>query len=319
MATKDFVTYTPNTGSNNGTVSVTVSSNTGEARNVILNISGGGVSKSVSVEQEADPSWLNKSVQLYLGNAQLEGLCTRDDGPNASTRVIRITIKGCIATKFNPTSNQWRSEQICGVLNVKGIGGGVNLKLPTMTKVEYYGSNFSVIQSSESSFLYRIETSVIVDFAAVTSVMPMAPIQPCIFHYGNVQVEIYFDDLNFNYLFVCGVGYMNNVSDYGGNAYTLIKIFNQLNTPSGNTQLAIKDLLANRFVQAVEMQIQNTYNVKFIGSGQSNLILGAITSSFDWDTVKSEINNSNTCAFYYRDDVSLRSYILRTMVNSVNP
>jgi hypothetical protein len=39
---KDFVTITPDTGSNNETLTFTAETNTGNARSTIVNISGGG-------------------------------------------------------------------------------------------------------------------------------------------------------------------------------------------------------------------------------------------------------------------------------------
>ena len=54
MATKDFITFTPSSGSGNGTVNVTASENTTEnIKTTILNISGEKISKSVSIEQKA--------------------------------------------------------------------------------------------------------------------------------------------------------------------------------------------------------------------------------------------------------------------------
>lgn len=40
---KNFVTVTPDTGSNNGSLSVTVDKNTGEARSEIIIVAGGGL------------------------------------------------------------------------------------------------------------------------------------------------------------------------------------------------------------------------------------------------------------------------------------
>lgn len=52
MATKDFITYTPSTGSNNATINVTVSKNTGASRENFLTIFGNGVTKKVNINQE---------------------------------------------------------------------------------------------------------------------------------------------------------------------------------------------------------------------------------------------------------------------------
>lgn len=52
MATKDFINFTPNTGSGNATVNVTASKNTDVARETFLTISGNGVTKKVNISQE---------------------------------------------------------------------------------------------------------------------------------------------------------------------------------------------------------------------------------------------------------------------------
>jgi hypothetical protein len=52
MATKDFITYTPDSGAENKIITVTVSENGGIPRSSSLEISGGGISKVVSIQQK---------------------------------------------------------------------------------------------------------------------------------------------------------------------------------------------------------------------------------------------------------------------------
>lgn len=52
MAEKDFITYTPSTGNNNATISVTASENVEGSRNTTLIISGNGISKSINIKQK---------------------------------------------------------------------------------------------------------------------------------------------------------------------------------------------------------------------------------------------------------------------------
>ena len=94
MATKDFIEFTPSTGSNNATINVTASNNSSSARSTTLNISGGGVSKSVSVEQEANV-FTNKTFIIALGNNLLTCKCISD---NTSTiRTILLQVKSVAA------------------------------------------------------------------------------------------------------------------------------------------------------------------------------------------------------------------------------
>ena len=48
MATKDFITYSPNTGNKNQTISVTASKNISSERNTVLSISAKGITKTIN-------------------------------------------------------------------------------------------------------------------------------------------------------------------------------------------------------------------------------------------------------------------------------
>lgn len=49
---KDFIDVSPDTGSNNGKLSVVASKNTGAKRSTLITVSGGGVSKTLTVNQK---------------------------------------------------------------------------------------------------------------------------------------------------------------------------------------------------------------------------------------------------------------------------
>lgn len=54
MATKDFVDYSPASGSNNGSIDITASKNTEvNPRNTTIVVEGGGLSKTIAVNQDA--------------------------------------------------------------------------------------------------------------------------------------------------------------------------------------------------------------------------------------------------------------------------
>lgn len=54
MATKDFVDYSPASGSNNGSIDITASKNTEvKPRNTTIVVEGGGLSKTIAVNQNA--------------------------------------------------------------------------------------------------------------------------------------------------------------------------------------------------------------------------------------------------------------------------
>lgn len=54
MATKDFIDYSPNSGNKNANISVTASKNIESERTTSLKVNGKGISKDVSVKQEAE-------------------------------------------------------------------------------------------------------------------------------------------------------------------------------------------------------------------------------------------------------------------------
>lgn len=53
MAKPDWITITPASGSNNGSFDVTAAANTGLARNGIITVTGGGVSKTCDIVQKS--------------------------------------------------------------------------------------------------------------------------------------------------------------------------------------------------------------------------------------------------------------------------
>ena len=53
MAKPDWITITPASGSNNGSFDVTAAANTGLARNNIITVAGGGVSKTCNIAQKS--------------------------------------------------------------------------------------------------------------------------------------------------------------------------------------------------------------------------------------------------------------------------
>lgn len=51
---KDFITATPDTGGGNGTINVTASKNTGNARSTAISIAGSSCSKTISITQDKE-------------------------------------------------------------------------------------------------------------------------------------------------------------------------------------------------------------------------------------------------------------------------
>lgn len=92
---KNFVTVTPDTGSNNGSLSVTVDENTSDARSEIITVAGGGVSKTLMVNQDAGNLWeVGAKVEFYFGSTVYLGEVTKADDINGIKNII-IHASGC--------------------------------------------------------------------------------------------------------------------------------------------------------------------------------------------------------------------------------
>lgn len=119
MATKDFVDYSPASGSNNGSIDITASKNTEvNPRNTTIVVEGGGLSKTIAVNQNA--------ALLTIGNF---GLNSTNYGLWTTIQVNAIGIKGIayctmadssvVEKEFNYTVNITESEH-CMFVSLEG-------------------------------------------------------------------------------------------------------------------------------------------------------------------------------------------------------
>ena len=105
---KDFMTVNPDSGSGGGTVTVQTAANSGDARNGILTISGGGITRTISVNQERFYSGNDSyiiSVQsfplpTYSYTFQiLAGGVTTDVPPNQISSLVANSIDGIAVSR----------------------------------------------------------------------------------------------------------------------------------------------------------------------------------------------------------------------------
>lgn len=105
---KDFMTVNPDSGSGGGTVTVQTAANSGDARNGILTISGGGITRTVSVNQERFYSGNDSyiiSVQNFPGPTYsytfqiLAGGVTTDVPPNQISSLVADSIDGIAVSR----------------------------------------------------------------------------------------------------------------------------------------------------------------------------------------------------------------------------
>ena len=119
MATKDFVDYSPASGSNNGSIDITASKNTEvKPRNTTIVVEGGGLSKTIAVNQNA--------ALLIIGDF---GRNSTEYGLWTTIQINAIGIKGIayctmanssvIEKEFNNTVNVAESEY-CMFVSLEG-------------------------------------------------------------------------------------------------------------------------------------------------------------------------------------------------------
>jgi hypothetical protein len=118
MAKPDWITVTPTSGSNNGSFDVIAAKNTEVARNGIITVAGGGLSKTIAVNQNA--------ALLTIGDF---GRNSTEYGLWTTIQVNAIGIKGIayctmsdssvIEKEFNNTVNVAESEH-CMFVSLEG-------------------------------------------------------------------------------------------------------------------------------------------------------------------------------------------------------
>jgi hypothetical protein len=119
MATKDFVDYSPASGSNNGSIDITASENTEvKPRNTTIAVEGGGLSKTIAVNQNA--------ALLTIGDF---GRNSANYGLWTTIQINAIGIKGVayctmsdasvVEKELNNTVNVAESEH-CVFVSLKG-------------------------------------------------------------------------------------------------------------------------------------------------------------------------------------------------------
>lgn len=147
---KNFITVTPDTGSGNGSLSVSCAANTGASRNETINISGGGVTKTVNVTQEA-ASISGKTVDVQVGRSVFRGQVS-SDAVEGTNRVISINL--------NTVMNVYPQSGYLGKVGIMGIDGVATTPdvLPTLTRCHRSTSSTMIDLTpvtNQSSYLFQ--------------------------------------------------------------------------------------------------------------------------------------------------------------------
>lgn len=100
---KDFITATPDTGGGNGTINVTASKNTGNARSTAISIAGSGCSKTISITQDKAPdvpkinlgyafdtALVSPRIDVQTNIINFTANCDTDLVPSTATNMVHV-------------------------------------------------------------------------------------------------------------------------------------------------------------------------------------------------------------------------------------
>lgn len=223
---KDFVEVANDSGTNNGSFDVVCGQNSGDERSTILTVSGGGISKTVTVKQAGD-SYKDKIFVIALGNNLIECTCI-SDATASSTRTILLQANNiALANDVTKEGLLDTSEFFVGVQSVDGDTSVAN-KFASMQNIRIDRYN-----------AYLTKTDVITGFSCLYFSNDRGPL---VYNLANVMaypsksiniagadfnLNIVFTDTTMEYWCLSGALFMNKDKDTSGNlalityAYTL--------------------------------------------------------------------------------------------------
>lgn len=130
---KDFVEVANDSGSNNGSFDVVCGQNSGDERSTILTVSGGGVSKTVTVKQ-AGGSYKNKTFVIALGSNLIECTCISDATASGTRTILLQANNIALADDVTKEGLSDTSNFFVGVQSVDG-DTSVASKFASMQKI----------------------------------------------------------------------------------------------------------------------------------------------------------------------------------------
>lgn len=152
MAKPDWITVTPASGSNNGSFDVTAAANTGLARNGIITVAGGGVSKTLDVNQAkvAPTVTINILNALYFPdgiNQENIVLANKEITLNNGSKTNAINL-GRISLQ---QGNTFRIVCMCSNEGMTDYGS-ISHSSPNNWKNETIGDSFLFFQDNQAVF-----------------------------------------------------------------------------------------------------------------------------------------------------------------------
>lgn len=152
MAKPDWITVTPTSGSNDGSFDVIAAKNTGVARNGIITVAGGGVSKTLDVNQAK----VAPAVKINILNALYFPDGASKDPIKRGSKQITLN-DGSKATAFDlgiielQQGNTFRIICTCNNENMTKAGN-ISHSTPDNWKNETVGDSFLFFQDNQVVF-----------------------------------------------------------------------------------------------------------------------------------------------------------------------
>lgn len=212
---KDFVEVANDSGTNNGSFDVVCGQNSGDERSTILTVSGGEISKTVTVKQAGD-SYKDKIFVIALGNNLIECTCI-SDATASSTRTILLQANNiALADDVTKEGLLDTSNFFVGVQSIDGDTSVVN-KFASMQniRIDLYNA-------------YLTKTDVITGFSCLYFTNDRGPL---VYNLANVMaypsksisiagadfnLNIVFTDTTMEYWCLSGVLFMNKEKNTPG-------------------------------------------------------------------------------------------------------
>lgn len=152
MAKPDWITVTPASGSNNGSFNVIAAKNTGVARNDIITVAGGGVSKTLDVNQAkvAPAVTINILNALYFPDGTNQEniiLANKEITLNDGSKTNAISLGRILLQQ----GNTFRIVCMCNNENMDETGS-ISHSSPNNWKNETVGDSFLFFQDNQAAF-----------------------------------------------------------------------------------------------------------------------------------------------------------------------
>lgn len=223
---KDFVEVANDSGTNNGSFDVVCGQNSGDERSTILTVSGGGISKTVTVKQAGD-SYKDKIFVIALGNNLIECTCI-SDATASSTRTILLQANNiALANDVTKRGLLDTSEFFVGVQSVDGDTSVAN-KFASMQNIRIdlynaYLTKTDVITGFSCLYFSNDRDPLVYNLANVMAY----PSKSINIAGADFNLNIVFTDTTMEYWCLSGALFMNKDKDTSGNlalityAYTL--------------------------------------------------------------------------------------------------